>query len=627
MQLIHPEAWLLTGVASLEPIAEQVVRSRLNTLVLAGPGAGKTELLAQRAGFLLNTGICPAPRRILAISFKRDAAANLDERVRERCGDRAARFDSCTLDAFAKSLADRFRLALPSEWRPLAGYEVRAHSLNVNQMREWIEAAGAPPGYAPVKIEQLTDVQIKQAFDRFCHGFALPYDDGNVKPLMAYLGRRWWEERLRILEGQPSLTFPMLSRLAALLLSRNPKLLDALRATYAFVLLDEFQDTTAAQYDLIRTAFKGSSAVLTAVGDSKQRIMVWAGAMPEVFDTYQTDFSAECHSLVSNYRSAPELVRMQHVIAQAVEAGTPAATAIKSSLSGSCLLLEFSNPEEEAVRLANLIEQGIRFGGKKARDFCVLVRQRVGEMISPLQAELTIRGIQIRDESQLQDLRAEPVVKFLAAILRLATRVRDAQAWETLTREIVLLYGLDENGDAFRIEQESRRLLLYARSALEKGQEIVTLPAELVAIVGDSVFRSVYRQYGSGSYLKDKVDGLAVVLQEAIASGATAPEAINDFVGVDIIPAMTIHKSKGLEFQTVIFLGLEDSQWWAFASQAGEEKRGFFVAFSRAIERVYFTFSDVRDERWGRRQQQKSKIGDLYTILKLAGVLTVDHRV
>lgn len=89
---------------------------------------------------------------------------------------------------------------------------------------------------------------------------------------------------------------------------------------------------------------------------------------------------------------------------------------------------------------------------------------------------------------------------------------------------------------------------------------------------------------------------------------------------------MTIHKSKGLEFKTVIFLGLEDSQWWGFRYQPEEEQRAFFVAFSRAIERVLFTWSDVRDERFGRKRQQRENVETLYTILVEAGVPAVDAR-
>lgn len=626
MARILPELWVPVGVNSLEPTAELVVRSERNTIVVAGPGAGKTELLAQRACFLLETGTCPATRRILAISFKRDAAKNLGERVRKRCGDRAQRFDSLTIDAFAKGLVDRFRLALDEGWRPKPSYEVLTRSLNINAMRDWIEAAGAPPGQTPVNVRQLSEGEVRRFFDRLCHGFPLPYEGEGVGPLVVYLGRRWWKEQLGLPAGQPSLTFPMLNRLSSFLLRCNPKLTLALRSTYAFVFLDEFQDTTAAQYDLIRTAFQNSRAVLTAVGDSKQRIMVWAGAMTDVFETYQNDFSGERHCLTSNYRSAPELVRMQHIIAQVLEAGTPPAKAAKTDATGSCVLLEFSNPEDEAVFLAGIIEKGILEEGKQPRDYCVLVRQRTREMISSLETTLSERKIKIRDESQLQDLLAEPVTTFLMSILRLATRPRDSEAWADLTNDIAMLYGLDLNEDGLIIERECKRLVQHSRVALENGRILPSLPQELIAMVGDAPFRSAYRQYRNGSYLHDMVGGLSGALKTSISTLTSARKAVDDVIGFDAVPAMTIHKSKGLEFHTVIFLGLEDSQWWAFANQADEEKRGFFVAFSRAAERVYFTFSNVRDERWGRRRQLKSRIGDLYSILLQAGVPTVNHR-
>jgi superfamily I DNA/RNA helicase len=89
---------------------------------------------------------------------------------------------------------------------------------------------------------------------------------------------------------------------------------------------------------------------------------------------------------------------------------------------------------------------------------------------------------------------------------------------------------------------------------------------------------------------------------------------------------MTIHKSKGLEFKTVIFLGLEDSQWWGFRRQPDEEKRAFYVAFSRAIDRVVFTWSDERNGRNGRERQQCNDIDALHSVLAQAGVQTVDFR-
>ena len=90
-----------------------------------GAGAGKTEFLAQKAAYLLQTGLCPAPKRILAISFKRDAAWNLADRVSQRCTPaQARRFNSFTFDGFAKNLLDRFLAAVPERYRPPHSYRI-----------------------------------------------------------------------------------------------------------------------------------------------------------------------------------------------------------------------------------------------------------------------------------------------------------------------------------------------------------------------------------------------------------------------------------------------------------------------------------------------------------------------
>lgn len=97
MIIIPPEKWVPCDNIILESGAEHAIRSDSHVLVIAGPGAGKTELLAQKAAYLLQTNQCKDPRKILAISFKTDAAQNLKERVEKRCGVEAKhRFVSMT---------------------------------------------------------------------------------------------------------------------------------------------------------------------------------------------------------------------------------------------------------------------------------------------------------------------------------------------------------------------------------------------------------------------------------------------------------------------------------------------------------------------------------------------------
>lgn len=626
MPHIDPKLWTPRGVESLEPAADTAVRSDRNALVIAGPGAGKTELLAQRACFLLETGRCRAPQRILAISFKRDAAKNLSERVTRRCGEMAKRFESLTLDAFGKSLVDRFLSALPNEWRPNAAYEVLVKQPRIPEIRDWFLSLPAPTGHAQPNFHGMSDSKLRLNYELCQFGCPLPFDDEQISPTLRHYSRLLWESTIRSAPGVPSLTFPMLNRLAAYLFRRNGKLLAALRATYSHVFMDEYQDTTASQYDLVQTAFQESSTILTAVGDSKQRIMVWAGAMEDAFQRFESDFRSEKIYLLRNYRSAPELVRIQHLIAEAIEKGTPPAEAVRTTGAElPCSIMEFASPEDEARHIGALIATGLNEHRLKPRDFCVLARQKTAQMIEQLRSELATRGIALRDESSLQDVLSEPFTQLVLALLRLATRRRDPEAWEFLVAELGQLHGVDDAASDDRPIKEAQRLLEWTKATVaSQGLDIEVLPSLIAAEIGQTALQTAYRQYRTGTYLTELAKTLGTTLKSGGAAGLAT--AVNDLIGEHTIPAMTVHKSKGLEFHTVMFVGLEDSQLWNFEQQSEEEIRGFFVAFSRAIHRVIFTFSDTRDGRRGRERQGKNKIKDLYALLKAAGVPTIDMR-
>src|SRR5690554_3923605 len=138
MRYIDIEKWEPSDNMKLEDNALITAKSDYNTLVVAGPGAGKTELLAQRACFLLETNKCVYPKRILAISFKRDAAYNLKNRVEKRCGEKLSkRFDSLTFDAFSKLILDQFYRGLPNGYKINYPYDV---VLNENEILDIYKA-------------------------------------------------------------------------------------------------------------------------------------------------------------------------------------------------------------------------------------------------------------------------------------------------------------------------------------------------------------------------------------------------------------------------------------------------------------------------------------------------------
>jgi len=110
----------------IEPTQElmDIIFCDQSVSVLAGAGAGKTELLAQKSNYLLQTGKCIWPKRILCLSYKKEAQENIKARVMKRCGQRGERFDSYTFDAFCKSIVDRFKDVLPEDKIPSNDYDL-----------------------------------------------------------------------------------------------------------------------------------------------------------------------------------------------------------------------------------------------------------------------------------------------------------------------------------------------------------------------------------------------------------------------------------------------------------------------------------------------------------------------
>ncbi len=100
-----------------------------------------------------------------------------------------------------------------------------------------------------------------------------------------------------------------------------------------------------------------------------------------------------------------------------------------------------------------------------------------------------------------------------------------------------------------------------------------------------------------------------------IANSTNWDLILDDFEGLDSVSIMTIHKSKGLEYHTVIFVGLDDTAWWSFNNQKQESLSSFFVAFSRAKQRVIFTYCEARGKG-------RDNISSLYELLRDAGVNT-----
>jgi len=244
--------------------------------------------------------------------------------------------------------------------------------------------------------------------------------------------------------------------------------------------------------------------------------------------------------------------------------------------------------------------------------------------------ELKASGIEARVETELQDLLVEPLVKYRLASISLAIQDRDRDSWQELVSLISDIQGLDHSDPRIRaIERNIRTACTALGNSLQlNGLDLAAIRNCLwviVEFIGNEVLRKHFPQYQQGTYMRDIFDKFTQYLWNCHQTSIEWKTTLNRVLGSDTIPIITVHKSKSLEYHTVVFMGLEDSALFGFATQSEGEKRTFFVAFSRAKKRVAFTFCRQRTFKTkGSAIQSRQKIGELYSLLESAGVTPLE---
>jgi superfamily I DNA/RNA helicase len=587
MPLVRPDDWRPQGIDDLEDRAWIAIRETGRSVcVTAGAGAGKTELLAQKAAYLLQTGICPPPQRVLAISFKRDAAKTIGDRVRLRVPPALSkRFVSLTFDAWTKGLLDQFRRALPASYAPSAEYGIGF--LGRDELDEFLALNDS--GLNRNQLERLVaETMVPIA------GAGLP---GQATALLEAFWRRQYGD-----QGRTTLTFAMINRLVECVLRTNSAVRDALRATYPFVFLDEFQDTTAPQYDIVARAFDPAVTRVTTVGDDKQRIMGWAGAMPNGFAVFTRQFDALRVSLLSNWRSHDDLVAVQRRVASRIDVSTEDVVARRSrAVDGAvCAICVFPDRGAEVRELAAWISHAVEVDDLEPHRLAVLVRNlpdRVeGELRPAFLHGITLRNLaRIVGGVAIQDTLAEELTALLMPFLRLGTGRREPVAWSAALTGLGGLRAVHEDDETLsaRLLRDAAALAVSVREFMTReapeARHADSLVKMLLAGIGPDDVRQAIPAYRREADFERVRRGFTNLLSECLDGAASWAEALDRFEGKGQVPLMTIHKSKGMEFHTVLFFGLDDRSWWSLKPDAAEELNSFFVALTRAEQRAFFT--------------------------------------
>lgn len=605
----------LSFVKSLNKQQKEAVETTEGPLlVLSGAGTGKTRVLTTRIAYLLATG-CARPWEILATTFTNKAAKEMKERLAKMIGDQSAgvwlgTFHSIGVKILSKyaplvDLKSGFIVLGTDDQERLIKQIMQEHSIDT---KKWT------PSIVLDIIERWKDKgllpeQITAAEDT-------DYCNGTVSGFY-----KIYQVRLRALNA---VDFGDLLLLPLVLFKNHPDILAEYQQKFKYILVDEYQDTNVAQYLFLRLLAKGHGNIC-CVGDDDQSIYSWRGAEVANILKFSQDFAgAQMIRLEQNYRST------EHILGAAAALISQNADRLGKTLTvaegrdGSGDLVQvksYWNGSEEAAQIIEQIEAEQR-GGRALSEMAVLVRASF--QTREFEEALIRAGIPYKIVGGFKFYEREEI-RDAVAYLRLVLNPDDDLAFLRVVNKPKRGIG---DGAIKSIQEAARekRISLFqavawaqlrpaVRKALdtfigqiklaqESAKELP--PAKLAHLVLQEMgYIDFWRQDKSleAQTRLENINELYNVLGEF--------DTISDFIGYtsllmendettagEQLLVMTLHASKGLEFETVFLPGWEEGLFphqrtLDETSEKGleEERRLAYVGMTRAKQRVFISYA------------------------------------
>ncbi|MDR3573368.1 MAG: UvrD-helicase domain-containing protein [Anaerolineaceae bacterium] len=612
---------LLNG---LNPQQSQAVTAGLGqVLVLAGPGSGKTRVLTNRFAFLIRAmGV--RPYNILAVTFTNKAAREMENRLEKLLGEQVRA--GLWLGTFHSVCARILRRE--ADYLPVKSNFVIMDSDDQETLVRRI-----------LKEYNLDEKLYRPAS---IHG-AISTAKNNLILPKSYPARSYREEIVarvygryqELLEANNSLDFDDLLVMCVRLLDENPQVREKYAQRFEHVLVDEFQDTNSAQYELLRqlSSFHGN---LFAVGDEDQSIYRWRGADYRNVQLFEKDNpKAQKILLEQNYRSTQTVLDAARAVIDQNSNRTPKKLFSDRGRGEKITLYDAIDDHAEADYVVDTIQQSMATG-TPGGDFAVMYRTN-GQ--SRLLEEAFLRsGVPYRLVGA-QRFYGRREIKDLIAYLRLVSNPADelsllrainvpprgigdktivalqlcAQRANLSAGDILLDLGRkgDQSSHWASFSGRGASILADFGAMLSDWQsdlEKTTLPALFDRILVDIGYQ-LYIDDGSeeGNDRWSNVQELQSLAYEYEERGLTAfLENLALVSDQDTIPTesnvptlMTLHAAKGLEFPQVFISGMDEgllphSRSLDDPEEMAEERRLFYVGLTRARNRLYLVRADRR---------------------------------
>lgn len=324
--------------------------------------------------------------------------------------------------------------------------------------------------------------------------------------------------------------------------------------------------------------------------------MAWAGALDGIFSTFATDFNAVPLNMYRNFRSKDKLLRMQNEIIRVLDPVSMMPNDQIVGNEGEIFAWSFATSQQEAEHLADLMVGWIQNEEIPHSEIAVLVSKQPDLYADLLMVELEKRGIPYRNEQQLQDLSVEPVARLIVDYLLSLYGAREPKAWLRLMNQLIPFADETEQADMLQdwqrfIKSERKQAELLDLLGDNRWSSGWSFVESFLSRLGISRLTALSPDYESATRLSEVIQEIKARVEEQLQIEPDLIKTLTKFSDDQAVRILTIHKSKGLEFDSVIILGVENEMFWG---SDAEKRCAFFVGMSRAKRRLILTACQTR---------------------------------
>tara|TARA_B100000886_G_scaffold218349_1_gene151532 strand:- start:714 stop:2882 length:2169 start_codon:yes stop_codon:yes gene_type:complete len=591
-------------------------------LIFAGAGSGKTRVLTHKLYYLVDEGLFK-PEEILAVTFTNKAAKEMKERVMKL-------LESNELDLSMGTF----------------------HSICARILREDIEVLGFSRHFAIYDVKDQLDL-IKVLFEEFEISKTLitPNQlrnqislfknkmmdaaavDRKARTILEKTVSKIYIEYQKNLKLNDALDFDDLLTFPLEIFERKPSVLKKYQKRWKYILVDEYQDTNRAQFQFLTNLAKAHENICV-VGDDDQSIYGWRGAdVSNILDFEKTFSSCRVFTLEKNYRSTQEILNAATSVVMNNDKRANK-NLVAANGSGETLgLIETIDEQEEASAIVSSIEKEIKLNKRTFNKFSVLYRTNAQSRA--LEESFIRQGIPYNIIGSVRFYERKEV-KNVLAYLRLIVNLKDtislrriinfpARGIGAKTIDKCVQQSEKDKIEFIDVLKNPNKMDIRGKQAdaLFKFYNIIIKYHDLrKKLSASELARSLVEEVGILSHFKeskepdakDRFDNVAELLTSIEEFSIRNPKAeLSTFLEdvslqTDIdhwndsdnrVTLMTIHSSKGLEFPVVFIAGMDEGLFPLFRSlddksELEEERRLFYVALTRAEQKVYLLYATNR---------------------------------